>query len=501
MSRNGRLPRGRTVKRVLPLIAFVLGLGTGTHTALSASIVSGAGARTTRPMSFAALVGRVEPTVIAVRVSKIEASHPSGGAAHSDFTRLDEQTLDRGDVIEAGGSGFFVSSDGYALTNNHVVEGAMSIQVKTTDGHIYSAHIAGKDPKTDLALIKVDANRRFSYATFADHPPNVGDWVLTIGSQFGFDNTVTAGIVSGHGRNIGVGPYDDYLQIDAPINRGSSGGPAFNMKGQVVGINSAIYSPCGGSVGVAFDVPAATAKFVVSGLKEQGHVVRGWVGVHLQTMTPELASGFGLSKAEGVIVDAPVPDSPAAQAGIRAGDIITDVDGAPIRDRPDFGRLIGMILPGHQAKLRILRDGTSKVVTLTVAAKTEAAEAAVNTSPTETAALEPRIMLALAPADRAASRGAIITSVTPEKLAAARGLKTGDVVLSVGRTPVANPDQVRQQLEALRRAGKQTVLIRIRAGSAIRFIALLLDQVALTPQDGRLIQAWTPADPPPGEPN
>jgi serine protease Do len=452
-------------------------------------------------MSFSALVARVEPDVIAVRVSKREAPAPSGGAAHNDFTRLDDQKQDRGNVTESGGSGFFISPDGYALTNNHVVEGAVSIQVKMSDGSVYPAHVAGTDPKTDLALIKVDASRRFSYARFADHQPSVGDWVLTIGSQFGFDDTVTAGIVSGHGRNIGVGPYDDYLQIDAPINRGSSGGPAFNMQGQVVGINSAIYSPCGGSVGVAFDVPAATAKFVLSGLKEQGRVVRGWVGVHLQTMTPELASGFGVRKTEGVIVDAPVPGSPAAEAGIRAGDIITDVDGAPIKDRPDFGRQIGMIMPGHQAKLRILRDGNSKVVALTVAAKPEAAEVAPNTSPTETAALEPRIVLALAPADRAATRGALITSVTPEKLAATRGLKTGDVVLSVGRTPVANPDQVRQQLEALRRAGKDTVLLRIRTGSAIRFIALPLEQVALTPQDGRQTQAWTPADQPRRGPN
>jgi len=499
MSRSGRLPRSGTVKGVLLLLGTVLGLSAGAQTTSAASLVSGQ--PTARPMSFAALVARVEPDVIAVRVSKMDAPVPAAGAAHNDVTRLDEQTQDHGKVTEAGGSGFFISPDGYALTNNHVVEGGMSIQVRLSDGSVYSAHVAGTDPKTDLALIKVDATRRFSYARFADHPPNVGDWVLTIGSQFGFDDTVTAGIVSGHGRNIGIGPYDDYLQIDAPINRGSSGGPAFNMQGQVVGINSAIYSPCGGSVGVAFDVPAATAKFVLSRLKEQGRVVRGWVGLHLQTMTPELASGFGVRKAEGVIVDAPVPDSPAAEAGIRAGDIITDVDGAPIRDRPDFGRQIGMIMPGHQAKLRILRDGTSTVVVLTVAAKPEAAEVAANTSPTETAALERRIVLSLEPVDRAASRGALITSVTPEKLAAAHGLKTGVVVLSVGRTPVAGPDQVRQQLEALRRAGKETVLMRIRAGSAIRFIALPLEQVALTPEDGRQTQAWTPADQRRGGPN
>ncbi len=442
-------------------------------------------------MSFAALVASVEPDVVAVRVSKVEAPRPSGGAAHDDFTRLDEQTTAPGNIIEAGGSGFFVSPDGYAVTNDHVVEGAISIHVTTSDGAIYSAHVAGTDPKTDLALIKVDANRRFTYAQFADRSPNVGDWVLTIGSQFGFDDTVTAGIVSGHGRNIGVGPYDDYLQIDAPINRGSSGGPAFNMQGQVVGINSAIYSPCGGSVGVAFDIPAATAKFVLTALKGQGHVVRGWVGLHLQTMTPELASGFGLPKTQGVVVDAPVPGSPAAEAGIRAGDVITNVDGVSIRNRPDFGREIGMVAPGHTAKLRILRNGQSKVVTLAVAAKHETTEVALNTPPAETAALEPRIVLSLAPAGPGATRGALVTGVTPQRLAATRGLKVGDVVLSVGRTPVASPEQVRQQLEALHRAGRQTLLMRIRTGPAIRFVALPLEEVALTSAEGRQVQATT----------
>ena len=499
VSRNDTPSTGRRVLILVVTVASqVLGLGGLDETAFSAPI----SARTTaRPMSFAALVARVEPEVVAVRVSKVEDARSSGGAAHGDFTRLDEQKTDAGNVTEAGGSGFFVSPDGYAVTNNHVVDGAIAIQVKTSDGAVYSAHIAGTDPKTDLALIKVDANRRFSYAQFADHSPNVGDWVLTIGSQFGFDDTVTAGIVSGHGRNIGVGPYDDYLQIDAPINRGSSGGPAFNMRGQVVGINSAIYSPCGGSVGVAFDIPAATARFVLSALKEQGHVVRGWVGLQLQTMTPELASGFGLRKPEGVIVDAPVPGSPAAEAGIRAGDVITDVDGAPIRNRPDFGREIGMIAPGHVAKLRLLRDGNSRVVALTVGTKPEATEVMLNTPPTEAAAVGPRIILTLAPADRATSRGALITAAKPERLAAARGLKAGNVVVSVGRTPVATPDDVRQQLEALHRVSKETVLMRIRDGSAIRFIALPIAQVELTSPEDRQIQAWTPADQRRGGPN
>ncbi len=495
MSRNGGPPQSRTVKRVLPLLATVagvaLGLGAGAQTASSAATGSGRPG-TVRPMSFAALVARVEPDVVAVQVSKVEPPHPPGGTSHNDFTRLDDQTTAPGNVVDAGGSGFFVSPDGYVVTNNHVVDGAISIHVKASDGAIYSARVAGTDPKTDLALIKVDANRRFTYARFADHSPNVGDWVLTIGSQFGFDDTVTAGIVSGHERNIGVGPYDNYLQIDAPINRGSSGGPAFNMKGQVVGINSAIYSPCGGSVGVAFDIPAATAKFVLAALKEHGHVVRGWVGLHLQTMTPELASGFGLPRAEGVVVDAPVPGGPAADAGIRAGDVITDVDGTPIRNRPDFGRQIGMVPPGHTAKLRIMRDGQSKLVTLSVAAKHEATEVALNTPPAETAALEPRIVLSLAPAGPGAAPGALVTGVTPPRFAAARGLRVGDVVLSVGRTPVANLEQVRQQLEALHRAGKDTVLMRIRTGPALRFVALPLEELALTSAQGEQSQAMAP---------
>jgi serine protease Do len=218
-------------------------------------------------------------------------------------------------------------------------------------------------------------------------------------------------------------------------------------------------------------------------------------------MTPELANGFGVRNGEGVVVDEPVPESPAARAGIRAGDIITNVNGARIRNRPDFAREIGMVAPGRMAKLRILRDGQSKVVGLAVAAKPEAAEVAVNTPPTEATALEPRIVLTLASAGPTATRGALVTAVTPERLAASRGLKVGDVVLGVGRTRVANPEEVRQELDALYRAGKETVLLRIRTGTAIRFIALPLEQVTLRSQEDRQVHASHPADQPPGGPN
>jgi serine protease Do len=265
------------------------------------------------------------------------------------------------------GSGFFVSPDGYVVTNNHVVQDAIAVQIRTGTGSTYPARIVGADPGTDLALLKVNADESFRYVDFADYAPSVGDWVLTVGSPFGFYNTVTAGIVSGRNRSIDAGAYDQYLQIDAPINRGSSGGPAFDMKGRVIGINTAIYSPSGGSVGIAFDVPASTAKFVIGELRAKGRVARGWVGVHVQTVTRRIADALDLKDADGVLVDAPRPGSPAAKVGILPADIIVAVDGRPIRNRPDFGRAMSTKAPGDPVALRIVHGGRTRTVTLTLA--------------------------------------------------------------------------------------------------------------------------------------
>ena len=258
------------------------------------------------------------------------------------------------------GSGFFISPDGYAVTNNHVVDHAKTVQIKTDDGTTYKAKVIGTDPKTDLALIKVDADKTFPYVQFAQHEPRIGDWVVAVGNPFGLGGTVTAGIVSARGRDIGSGPYDDYIQIDAPINKGNSGGPAFNVNGNVIGVNTAIFSPSGGSVGIGFDIPAQTAKLVVAQLKEHGYVNRAWLGVQIQPVTAGIADSLGLKKAEGALVDQPQPASPAAKAGIEAGDVITAVNDKPIKGSRELAQTIGMMAPGTKVKLTLVHKGEVK---------------------------------------------------------------------------------------------------------------------------------------------
>jgi serine protease Do len=220
-------------------------------------------------------------------------------------------------IITGEGSGFFISADGYAVTNNHVVDHAKSVQVTTNDGSIYTAKVIGTDSKSDLALLKIDSDEQFPYVQFAEHDARVGSWVVAVGNPFGLGGTVTAGIVSARGRDIGSNPYDNYLQIDAPINKGNSGGPAFNMNGHVIGVNTMIFSPSGGSVGIGFDIPANTVKMVVDQLKDKGYVTRGWMGVQVQPVTAGIADGLGLKKAEGALVDQPQPDSQGRDRGRR----------------------------------------------------------------------------------------------------------------------------------------------------------------------------------------
>ena len=260
------------------------------------------------------------------------------------FQDLPNGTIQRHQTITGVGSGFFISADGYAATNNHVVDNAKSVQVTTDDGTIYTAKVIGSDPKTDVALIKVDGKNDFPYVKFADHEPRIGDWVVAVGNPFGLGGTVTAGIVSARGRDIGASAYDNYIQIDAPIDKGNSGGPAFDLNGNVIGVNTAIYSPSGGSVGIGFDVPADTAKMVVAQLKDKGYVTRGSLGVQIQPVTAGIADSLGMRKAGGALVDEPQADSPAAKAGIKSGDVIVAVKGTS-KDARELARTIGMVPP------------------------------------------------------------------------------------------------------------------------------------------------------------
>ena len=446
-----------------------------------------------RSTGFADVVEKVKPAVVSVRVKvdatakmmsmndNDEASPMQPGAPLEKFF---EQFGGRGmpngfpqgkRAVTGEGSGFFISADGYAVTNNHVVDHAKTVQITMDDGSTYDAKVVGSDPKTDLALIKVDANKSFPFVKFADRDPRVGDWVVAVGNPFGLGGTVTAGIVSARGRDIGSGPYDDYIQIDAPINKGNSGGPAFNMDGEVIGVNTAIFSPSGGSVGIGFDIPAATAKMVVAQLKEHGRIDRAWLGVQIQPVTAEIADSLGLKKAEGAIVAQPQAGSPASKAGIVAGDVITEIDGKAIKDSRELARKVGMMAPGAKIKVTLARKGEIKTLTLTLGKMPNEQQAKADTSDEMSAGDSPRLGLNLAPAKDVAGsgdQGVAVVGVDPNGPAAERGIKTGDVILDVAGKAVANTAEVRKALSDARTAGKNTVLLRVKTAEATRFVAL-----------------------------
>jgi serine protease Do len=454
------------------------------------------------PASFADLVAKVKPAVISVRVkidgeSADPASMRDGGndedvpfAPGSPMEKFFEQfgkqfggpgmrsTPHRHETITGEGSGFFISADGYAVTNNHVVDHAKSVQVTTDDGTIYTAKVVGTDPKTDLALIKVDGKNDFPYVKWGAHAPRIGDWVVAVGNPFGLGGTVTAGIVSARGRDIGAGPYDDYIQIDAPINKGNSGGPAFNVDGEVIGINSAIYSPSGGSVGIGFDIPADTAKLVVAQLKEQGHVVRGWLGVQVQPVTAGIADSLGLKEANGAMVDQPQEGSPAAKAGIETGDVITTVNGTPIKDARDLARTIGMLAPDTTVKLDILRKGEARTVSITLGQLPNQQEAKADTDDNAAKGV-PHLGLTVAPASDVAGaggKGVAVTGVDPDGVAAEQGIKTGDIILDIGGKAVGNVGDVRTALTEAKAQGKHDVLMRVKSEQGTLFVAMPLDK-------------------------
>jgi serine protease Do len=447
-----------------------------------------------QPAGFADMVERVKPSVISVKVTMkaTEASEngddeESGSPMEHFFRRFggpdgvpERPGHDgRHPGMMGQGSGFFISADGYAVTNNHVVEGADKIEVTTDAGKTYTAKLIGTDSRTDLALIKVDGSSGFPFARLSEGKARIGDWVLAVGNPFGLGGTVTAGIVSARGRDIGSGPYDDFIQIDAPVNKGNSGGPAFNMQGEVVGVNTAIYSPSGGSVGIAFSIPAASVKNVIAQLKDKGAVSRGWIGVQIQPVTQDIADSMGLKQVEGALVAEPQKDGPAAKAGVASGDVITAVNGQSIKDARELARVIGGLAPGSAVKLDMLRNGKSKVVNLALGQLPNAQEAKADAdADSQGSTMDvPRLGMTVAPADKvggAGERGVVVTKVDPKSAAADRGFKRGDVILEVAGKSVATPSDVREALEAARADKKNSALIRLRSGDASRYVAVPL---------------------------
>jgi serine protease Do len=460
----------------------------------SVSSAHAADSTITHPASFADLVAKVKPAVISVQVkidesAKMTSLHRNGNdnddvpwapgsptdKFFQQFQNLPNGMMPRHQIMTGVGSGFFISPDGYAVTNNHVVDDAKSVKVTTDDGTIYTAKVIGTDPKTDVALIKVDGKNDFPYVKFADHEPRIGDWVVAVGNPFGLGGTVTAGIVSARGRDIGTSAYDDYIQIDAPINKGNSGGPAFDVNGNVIGVNTAIYSPSGGSVGIGFDVPADTAKMVVAQLKDKGYVARGWLGVQIQPVTAGIADSLGMKKAEGALVDEPQADSPAAKAGIKSGDVITAVNGTTVKDAHELARTIGMMPPNTSVKLDVIRHGGVSALTITLAEMPNQKQANTESENPKPTSGVPYLGLMLEPANQVADsggKGVVIAGIDPNGAAAEQGLQTGNVILDVGGKSVGNVGDVRNALTDAKNEGKRDVLLKVKAGNETKFVAV-----------------------------
>ena len=444
-----------------------------------------------QPIGFADIVERVKPSVISVKVNIEEkqskddddsSPFPPGSPMERFFRRFGGPDMPPGlrgiphGHITGQGSGFFISADGYAVTNNHVVDGADKVEVTTDDGKTYKAKVIGTDQRTDLALIKVEGGSNFSFAKLSDTKPRIGDWVLAVGNPFGLGGTVTAGIVSASGRDIGNGPYDDFIQIDAPVNKGNSGGPAFNTNGEVIGVNTAIYSPSGGSVGIAFSIPAPTVKSVIAQLKDKGSVSRGWIGVQIQPVTADIADSLGLKKAEGALVAEPQANSPAAKAGIESGDVITSVNGETVKDARELARTIGGMPPGTSVKLDVLHKGQDKTINLTLGQLPNNVEAKADTDNDNSHGTDvERLGLTVAPANSVAGagkEGVVVTDVDPKSAAADRGFKEGDVILEVAGKTVSNAGEVREAIKSASDDKKNSVLMRVKTGGMSRFIAV-----------------------------
>jgi serine protease Do len=539
MSKNEN-PKSRrlTARRLALLGTTILGLSAGALIVAPSVLPYGQIAvaqsqNVGRPVGFADIVERVKPAVISVRVKMESRAQPGADETPfppgSDMDQFFRRNLPEGAIptpprsrgyITGQGSGFFISADGFAVTNNHVVDHATNVQVTTDEGKSYPAKVIGVDQRTDLALIKVEGGN-FPYVKLSDRAPRIGDWVLAVGNPFGLGGTVTAGIVSARGRDIGSGPYDDFIQIDAPVNKGNSGGPTFDVDGNVIGVNTAIFSPSGGSVGIAFAIPAETVKTVIAQLKDKGSVVRGWIGVQVQPVTADVAQSLGLKKAEGALVAEPQANGPAAAAGIESGDVITSVNGLAVKDSRDLARRIGGLPPGTSVKLMVWHKGTEKGVSVTLGQLPTLRESRNEPSPGDRDLRRrrdredrgdlrgerddfgrradrgrdrddrgdrgdrradrggqqgqmPRLGLSLAPGEN--GEGVVIADVDPDSPAAEFGFRSGDVILDVGGKTVTSAADVRKALADARTEGKRAVMLRVKSQEGTKFITIPLER-------------------------
>jgi len=435
--------------------------------------------------SIATVVDVAKPAVVTI-TSTLKADTAAGNESSSMNEQFRQffgqqgipapQNEDKQEGRQTGmalGSGFIVSSDGYIVTNNHVIDKASSIKVTLDDGTEMPAKLIGADSKSDLAVLKVETSKKLPTAAWGDSEKlKLGDQIVAIGNPFGIGTTVTAGIVSARGRDLHSGPYDDFIQIDAPINHGNSGGPLVDLEGNVVGINTAIYSPNGGSVGVGFAIPSDQAKTIVAKLEKNGSIDHGYLGVAIQPVTKDVADAIGLSAPEGALVSNVNDDTPAAQAGLKSGDVVTAVGDELVKTPKDLSRLVADLSPGDKETLSVWRDGKSESVNVTIGGndtgvqqvateKEEASKPSIGVGLTD---LTPDLRHEMQLPE--ATKGAVVAAVNPDKTAAAAGVQTGDVILAVNNTPVSNSAEAKRAVADAAKNGRKSVLLQIeREGS------------------------------------
>ena len=493
-ARPGR--QRRTPAPGYPRKGLILALGAGAlavFTMLPASVQARG-----VPQSFADLAARVKPAVVSVAVERksglgdrrfspnFRNPFPEGSPYHEFFRRFFDGPGQGGPSeprrrFRAVGSGFVIDSAGLIVTNHHVVERASRVEVIFDGGKRLDAEVVGRDRKTDLALLRVKADMPLPHVAWGDSDKiRVGDWIMAVGNPFGLNSTVTAGIVSARGRSLGSAALVDFLQVDAPINKGNSGGPTFSMDGKVIGVNTAIYSPTGGSVGLGFAIPSNTARRVIEELKTGGKISRGWLGVQIQDVSDDIAKAVGLDEPRGALVSAVMPDSPAARAGVKAGDVIVGWAGEEVKDIRDLVRKVAFTKAGLSVDTVVWRNGGRKSLTVLVAESgTQQASASVDPAPKDSAELG----LSVAPVDdeikrrfglRGDAEGVVILEVRPDSPAAAKNLRPGDMVTHVNGDKVATPAAMKQRIDKARRDGREAVLLRILRRAGPIFVAVKL---------------------------
>jgi serine protease Do len=459
------------------------------------------------PASFADLAAKVTPAVVNISSTHVETADdqqdmpfnvPKGSPFEQFFQQfMQQQQQGKKNPMKrkatALGSGFIVDASGYIVTNNHVIESATDIQVTTTDGTDYPAKLIGADTKTDLALLKIEPKKPLTAVQFGDSDKaRVGDWVLAIGNPFGLGGTVTTGIISARSRDIHEGPFDDFLQIDASINQGNSGGPTFNMNGDVVGINTAIFSPSGGSVGIGFAIPSNLAKPILAELKDKGQIQRGWLGVEIQQVTPEIAGAMGLDEAKGALVASVQPDSPAAHANLEPGDVIVSFNGQNVHEMRDLPRLVAEADPNSKVDLGVVRDKKQITVSTTIGKLKDDNQVASNADQSQdngtadnTAGVEVAALGAtLAPVTNATRqqfnldegvKGVVVADLDQDGPLADQGIRPGDVIKKVSDADVQSPADVKRLTDRAKADKQQVLLMLVDRGGKSLFVAVKLD--------------------------